>query len=98
MSSSNELKELNGFSTSSGDEGLADHGENSPPLGGTVSSMDKTKKHPRRRPGMAKKPTGLKKLAAHLGLDPTTVSVVLNDVPGRSIPQATRDRIKAAAK
>jgi DNA-binding LacI/PurR family transcriptional regulator len=43
-------------------------------------------------------PTGLKKLAEHLGLNPATVSVVLNEVPGRSIPQATRDRIKAAAK
>src|SRR5271156_6337107 len=43
-------------------------------------------------------PIGLKKLAEHLGLNPATVSVVLNDVPGRSIPQATRDRIKAAAK
>jgi DNA-binding LacI/PurR family transcriptional regulator len=42
--------------------------------------------------------TSLKELAAHLGLNPATVSVVLNDVPGRSIPQATRDRIKAAAK
>jgi DNA-binding LacI/PurR family transcriptional regulator len=42
--------------------------------------------------------TSLKKLAAHLGLNPATVSVVLNDVPGRSIPQATRDRIKAAAR
>jgi DNA-binding LacI/PurR family transcriptional regulator len=31
-------------------------------------------------------------------LNPATVSVVLNEVPGRSIPQATRDRIKAAAK
>jgi DNA-binding LacI/PurR family transcriptional regulator len=40
----------------------------------------------------------LKQLAAYLGLNPATVSVVLNDVPGRSIPQATRDRIKAAAK
>ena len=40
----------------------------------------------------------LKQLAAHLGLDPATVSVVLNDVPGRSIPQKTRDRIKAAAR
>jgi LacI family transcriptional regulator len=40
----------------------------------------------------------LKELAAHLGLNPATVSVVLNDVPGRSIPQSTRDRIKAAAK
>jgi len=43
-------------------------------------------------------PVSLKKLAEHLGLDPTTVSVVLNDVPGRSIPQRTRDRIKAAAQ
>ena len=42
--------------------------------------------------------TSLKKLAEHLGLNPATVSVVLNEVPGRSIPQATRDRIKAAAK
>lgn len=40
----------------------------------------------------------LKQLAAHLGLNPATVSVVLNDVPGRSIPQTTRDRIKAVAK
>jgi LacI family transcriptional regulator len=37
-------------------------------------------------------------LAEHLGLNPATVSVVLNEVPGRAIPQATRDRIKAAAK
>lgn len=43
-------------------------------------------------------PVSLKQLAAHLGLNPATISVVLNDVPGRSIPQATRDRIKAAAK
>jgi DNA-binding LacI/PurR family transcriptional regulator len=40
----------------------------------------------------------LKQLAAHLRLHPATVSVVLNEVPGRSIPQTTRDRIKAAAK
>lgn len=40
----------------------------------------------------------LKELADHLGLHPATVSVVLNDVPGRSISQTTRDRIKAAAK
>jgi DNA-binding LacI/PurR family transcriptional regulator len=44
-----------------------------------------------------RQPVSLKQLAAHLGLDPATVSVVLNDVPGRSIPQKTRDRIKAAA-
>ncbi len=42
--------------------------------------------------------TSLKQLAEHLGLNPATVSVVLNEVPGRSIPQVTRDRIKAAAK
>jgi DNA-binding LacI/PurR family transcriptional regulator len=46
----------------------------------------------------ADKPASLKTLAEHLGLSPATISVVLNDVPGRSIPQATRDRIKAAAK
>lgn len=48
------------------------------------------------RPGVYRS-VSLKELAAHLGLNPATVSVVLNDVPGRSIPQATRDRIKAAA-
>ncbi len=46
----------------------------------------------------ARQTSSLKQLAEHLGLNPATVSVVLNDVPGRSIPQATRDRIKAAAK
>jgi len=48
-------------------------------------------------PGVAQ-PVSLKQLAAHLGLNPATVSVVLNDVPGRTIPQVTRDRIKAAAR
>lgn len=43
-------------------------------------------------------PIGLKTLARYLDLNPATVSVVLNEVPGRSIPQATRERIKAAAK
>ena len=42
--------------------------------------------------------TSLKKIAERLGLHPTTVSVVLNEVPGRAISQSTRDRIKAAAK
>ncbi len=46
----------------------------------------------------AVKPASLKTLAEHLGLSPATISVVLNDVPGRSIPQTTRDRIKAAAE
>jgi DNA-binding LacI/PurR family transcriptional regulator len=42
-------------------------------------------------------PVNLKTLAAYLGLDPTTISVVLNEVPGRSIPEATRERIREAA-
>jgi DNA-binding LacI/PurR family transcriptional regulator len=50
-----------------------------------------------KRPGIDG-PVSLKKLADYLGLNPATVSVVLNEVPGRSISQATRDRIKAAAK
>jgi DNA-binding LacI/PurR family transcriptional regulator len=40
----------------------------------------------------------LKMLAAHLGLSASTVSFVLNDVPGRSIPDVTRERVKAAAR
>lgn len=43
-------------------------------------------------------PVTLKMLAAHLHLDPATVSVVLNNVPGRSIPESTRERIRAAAE
>jgi LacI family transcriptional regulator len=37
-------------------------------------------------------------LAEHLGLSPSTVSFVLNNTPGRSIPEATRARVKAAAE
>jgi DNA-binding LacI/PurR family transcriptional regulator len=44
------------------------------------------------------KRTSLKDLAAYLKVDPSTVSVVLNEVPGRSISHDTRERIKAAAK
>ena len=40
----------------------------------------------------------LKVLAQHLGLSPSTVSFVLNNVPGRSIPEVTRERVKAAAR
>jgi DNA-binding LacI/PurR family transcriptional regulator len=50
----------------------------------------------------AKPPTGrpvsLKMLAEHLDLSPATVSFVLNNSPNRSIPQVTRERVKAAAK
>jgi DNA-binding LacI/PurR family transcriptional regulator len=52
----------------------------------------------KRKRQTAQGPVSLKMLAKHLDLDPATVSVVLNEVPGRSIPQVTRDRIKAAAK
>jgi LacI family transcriptional regulator len=50
----------------------------------------KAKGHPRR--------VSLKDLAAHLNLSPSTISFVLNDTPGRSIPEATRERIRAAAR
>jgi DNA-binding LacI/PurR family transcriptional regulator len=42
--------------------------------------------------------TSLKTLAEHLNLSPSTISYVLNDSPGRSIPEATRERIRAAAR
>ena len=41
----------------------------------------------------------LKALAAHLGLSPSTVSLVLNESPvADAIPQATKDRVLAAAR
>jgi DNA-binding LacI/PurR family transcriptional regulator len=46
----------------------------------------------------ANKPVSLKILADYLGLCPATVSVVLNNVPGRSIPHETRERVRAAAR
>jgi len=48
---------------------------------------------------LAKRPVSLKELAAHLGLSPSTLSLVLNDSPAASsIPQATKDRIFEAAR
>lgn len=47
------------------------------------------------RPG---RPVSLKMLAEYLDLSAATVSVVLNDVPNRSIPDKTRERIRQAAK
>jgi len=44
------------------------------------------------------KPVSLKILADYLGLCPATISVVLNNVPGRSIPHETRERVRAAAR
>jgi DNA-binding LacI/PurR family transcriptional regulator len=52
-------------------------------------STPKANAHPRR--------VILKDLAAHLHLSPSTISYVLNDTPGRSIPEGTRERIRAAA-
>src|SRR5438445_12943250 len=46
----------------------------------------------------AAKPVSLKILADYLGLCPATVSLVLNNVPGRSIPHETRERVRAPAR
>ncbi len=44
-------------------------------------------------------PVSLKKLAAYLGLSPTTLSLVLNESPlANTIPQETKDRIYEAAR
>src|SRR6516225_2458225 len=59
------------------------------------SSMSPKKKNP---PAPGERPVSLKILADYLGLCPATVSVVLNNVPGRSIPQQTRERVRAAAR
>jgi LacI family transcriptional regulator len=54
---------------------------------------------PRSSTSSAKTPRriSLKFLAEHLGLSPSTISYVLNDTPGRSIPEATRERVRKAA-
>jgi DNA-binding LacI/PurR family transcriptional regulator len=52
---------------------------------------------PKRDDNFPAGPVSLKTLAAYLDLDPATVSVVLNQMPGRSIPEATRERIRKAA-
>ena len=41
--------------------------------------------------------TSLKVLGEYLKLDPSTISFVLNETPGRSIPEATRERVRRAA-
>ncbi len=61
--------------------------------GNSSESMAAGKKEQKR----IEKPVSLKILADYLGLCPATVSLVLNNVPGRSIPQETRDRVRAAA-
>jgi LacI family transcriptional regulator len=62
--------------------------------------MAQSKNFPRNSP-VAKgesAPVTLKVLASKLNLDPATVSVVLNNVPGRSIPERTRERIRSMAR
>ena len=44
------------------------------------------------------RPVSLKMLAEHLDLSPATVSFVLNNAPNRSMPEATRERVRAAAR
>lgn len=58
----------------------------------------KAQQQPKTRRALLDKPVRLKELAHYLGLNPSTISVVLNDTPGRSIPEETRKRIKEAAK
>jgi DNA-binding LacI/PurR family transcriptional regulator len=48
-------------------------------------------------PSQSGRHANLKMLAEYLSLSPSTVSFVLNDTPGRSIPESTRARVKAAA-
>lgn len=43
-------------------------------------------------------PVSLKMLAEHLNLSAATVSFVLNNAPNRSIPEVTRERVRAAAR
>ena len=54
---------------------------------------------PRRTPpGETARPAvSLKTLAQHLGLSAATVSFVLTNAPNRSIPESTRERVRAAA-
>ena len=61
----------------------------------TLKSMPKDRKPRPKKSGAVT----LKAVADHLGLTPGTVSSVLNDAPSsRSIPQRTKNRIKAAAR
>ncbi len=53
---------------------------------------------PRPAPPKQGRPVSLKMLAEHLDLSPATVSFVLNNAPNRSIPEATRERVRAAAR
>src|SRR5690242_573845 len=65
---------------------------------GTVRTQGTGSANAQRAQRAGRKPVSLKFLADHLGLCPATISVVLNNVPGRSIPPETRERVRAAAR
>jgi len=71
-------------------KGKIDH-----PVGQGIESTVTARKN---NQSSADKPVSLKILADYLGLCPATVSVVLNNVPGRSIPAETRERVRDAAR
>src|SRR5262249_18890845 len=63
--------------------------------GEEVAESDVTRKKTEKS---GERPVSLKILADYLGLCPATVSVVLNNVLGRSIPLEMRERVRAAAR
>lgn len=65
---------------------------------GTANDQTLAKREPTSTKSEGERPASLKILADYLGLCPATVSVVLNNVPGRSIPQETRERVREAAR
>src|SRR6516164_5420566 len=75
---------------------MAASSSNEPRLAEVVPKQAVTK--PKRKSLDGERPASLKMLADYLGLCPATVSVVLNNVPGRSIPHETRERVRAAAR
>ena len=75
---------------------MAASSSNEPRLAEVVPKQAVTK--PKRKSLDGERPASLKMLADYLGLCPATVSVVLNNVPGRSIPHETRERVRDAAR
>ena len=71
--------------------------------GGThicMSDLPQKNPHPPAKKHLSSPPQrpSLKVLAEYLNLSPSTISFVLNNAPGRSIPPATRERVRAAAR